>query len=45
VDSNNNPTGEVANWDVSHPMGLLAPRTDLVWEIGGGDTFNSYEME
>jgi hypothetical protein len=45
VDSNNNVTGEVANWDVTHPMGLLAPRTDLVWEISGGDTFNSYEME
>jgi len=45
VDSNNNVTGEVANWDVTHPMGLLAPRTDLVWEISGGDTFSSYEME
>ena len=43
VDSNNNLTGEVANWDTTHPMGLLAPRTDLVWEIGGSDTFNSYE--
>jgi hypothetical protein len=45
VDTSNAVTGEVANWDVAHQMGLLAPRTDLVWEIGGGDTFNSYEIE
>jgi hypothetical protein len=31
------PTGEVANWDPTHPMGLLAPRLDQVWEISGGD--------
>ena len=43
VDSTNNVTGEVANWDVTHPMGLLAPRTDLCWEISGGDFFSSYE--
>jgi hypothetical protein len=45
VDTTNNVTGEVANWDVTHPMGLLAPRQDLAWEISGGDTFQSYEME
>ena len=45
VDSTNTPTGEASNWDVNHQMGLLAPRTDMCWEIGGGDTFNSYEME
>lgn len=45
VDTNNNVTGEVANWDVTHPMGLLAPRQDLAWEISGGDSFQSYEME
>ena len=45
VDSTNNVTGEVANWDVNHPMGLVAPRQDLVWEISGGDAFQSYELE
>lgn len=45
VDSNNAVTGEVANWSIKYPMGLLAPRQDLVWEIGGNDTFSSYEME
>jgi len=45
VDTTNNVTGEVANWDVTHPMGLLSPRQDLVWEISGGDTFSSYEYE
>lgn len=44
VNSTNTPTGEVANWDVNHQMGLLAPRLDNVWEIAG-DTLNSYEME
>jgi hypothetical protein len=29
VGNANTPTGEVANWDVNHQMGLLAPRTDL----------------
>lgn len=32
-----NPTGEVANWDITHAAGLVAPRLDQVWEIGGGD--------
>jgi hypothetical protein len=45
VDTNNNVTGEVANWDVTHPMGLLAPRVDEVWEISGGDYFQSLEQE
>lgn len=31
------PTGEVANWDITHPAGLVAPRLDKVWEISGGD--------
>ena len=31
------PTGEVANWDSTHPAGLVAPRLDQVWEISGGD--------
>jgi hypothetical protein len=34
----NVPTGEVANTDKTHPAGLVAPRLDQVWEIGGGDT-------
>lgn len=34
----NVPTGEVANWDKTHPEGLVAPRLDQVWEISGGDT-------
>ena len=45
VDSTDSVTGEVANSDVHHQMGLLAPRTDLVWEIGGGDYLNEYEEE
>jgi hypothetical protein len=45
VDSTNNPTSEVSNWDVNHPMGLLSPRTDLCWEISGGDFFQSYTYE
>ena len=31
------PTGEIANWDSTHPAGLVAPRLDQVWEISGGD--------
>jgi hypothetical protein len=33
----NMPTGEVANWDITHPAGLVAPRLNQVWEIPGGD--------
>jgi hypothetical protein len=44
VDSTNSVTGEVANSSILHPMGLLAPRTDLCWELSG-DFFNSYEYE
>jgi hypothetical protein len=44
VGNTNNPTFEVSNWDVNHPMGLLAPRLDNVWEIAG-DVFQSYEYE
>jgi hypothetical protein len=32
-------TGEVANWDQTHQMGLLAPRLDQVWEVSGGDQY------
>jgi hypothetical protein len=39
-----NPTGEVGNWDTTHPIGLLAPRLNQAWEISGGDTFQSFEM-
>jgi hypothetical protein len=35
--ASNMPTGEVANWDITHPAGLVAPRLDQVWEISGGD--------
>ena len=30
-------TGEISNWDVAHPAGLVAPRLDACWEISGGD--------
>jgi len=33
VDNTGAPTGEAANWDVNHPMGLVAPRDNLVWEV------------
>lgn len=29
------PTGEVGNWDALHQYGLVAPRLNQVWEIGG----------
>ena len=45
VDSTGNPTGETANWDANHQMGLMAPRQDLCWEISGGDFFSGLEME
>jgi hypothetical protein len=45
VTNNGTVTGEVSNWDINHPTGLLAPRQDVVWEISGGDVFGSFEME
>jgi len=43
ADKNGNPTGEVSNWSMEHPTGLLAPRMDTVWEIKNdsfdGDVF------
>jgi hypothetical protein len=36
-------TGEVANWDQTHQMGLLAPRLDQVWEVSGGDQYFIFE--
>ena len=38
-------TGEVGNWDISHPIGLLAPRLNQAWEISGGDSFQLFEMD
>jgi hypothetical protein len=32
-------TGEVANWDITHPAGLVAPRLDQVWEITTDESF------
>ena len=36
-------SGEVANWDQTHQMGLLAPRLNQVWEISGGDQYFIFE--
>jgi hypothetical protein len=33
VDQTGVPTGEVANWNVNSPMGLVAPRENLAWEV------------
>ena len=33
VDKTGSPTGEVANWNVASPMGLVAPRESNAWEI------------
>jgi hypothetical protein len=41
---NNVSTGEVSNWDIAHPMGLLAPRENQVWEIVS-DNFSSFNMD
>jgi hypothetical protein len=38
------PTGEIGNWDSTRPMGLVAPRLSQAWEISGGDTFQSFEL-
>lgn len=32
-------TGEVMNWDKSHPAGLVAPRLNQVWEIQSDQDF------
>jgi hypothetical protein len=37
------PTGEVSNWDINHPNGLVAPRLRLAWEISS-DVFQGLEM-
>lgn len=37
-------TGEVSNWDIAHPIGLVAPRLDQAWEIGGGDQDFLFEL-
>ena len=36
-------SGEVANWDQTHLMGLLAPRLNQVWEISEGDQYFIFE--
>jgi len=33
VDQTGVPTGEVANWNVNNPMGLVAPRENRAWEV------------
>ena len=38
------PTGEASNWSASQPMGLVAPRESLAWEIKK-DTFAAYNMD
>ena len=40
----NMPTGEVANWDITHPAGLVAPRLNQVWEISGGDNLSVFGL-
>lgn len=44
LDTSNNPTGYLANFDPAHPAGLLAPRLDRAWEIGGGDQAFIFEL-
>jgi len=38
------PTGEVANWNVNNPMGLVAPRESAVWEVKS-DTLTILTMD
>ena len=38
------PSGEVANWDITHPAGLVAPRLSQTWEISGGDEYFIYGL-
>lgn len=40
----NTPTGYLSNFDPAHPNGLLAPRLDRAWEIGGGDQPFIFEL-
>jgi hypothetical protein len=40
----NNASGVIANYDPLHPAGLLAPRLDRAWEIGGGDQAFIFEL-
>ena len=44
LDKNQNPTGEISNWTIAMPMGLVAPRENLAWEVKS-DTFNSYNLD
>jgi hypothetical protein len=44
VDQTGSPTGEVSNWDAIHPMGLVAPRENLAWEVRS-DTFAAYNFD
>jgi hypothetical protein len=45
ITSGGTVTGEVSNWDIAHPMGLLAPRQSMVWEISGTDVFDAFAMD
>lgn len=38
------PSGFLANFDPANPAGLLAPRLDRAWEIGGGDAPYIFEL-
>ena len=40
----NNASGVIANYDPLHPAGLLAPRLNRAWEIGGGDLSTIFEL-
>lgn len=42
--TNQVPSGILANYDPTHPAGLLAPRLDRSWEISGGDTGYIFEL-
>ena len=44
LDAAKNPTGEIANWNVAMPMGLVAPREKTSWEVKS-DTFAAYNMD
>lgn len=37
-------SGIIANYDPLHPAGLLAPRLNRAWEIGGGDLSTIFEL-
>jgi hypothetical protein len=39
-----NASGILANYDPANPAGLLAPRLDRAWEIGGGDQAFIFEL-